>query len=199
MSYSFHLFDTAIGRCGIAWGANGIVRVMIPERSDAATRARLLAGTPDAVEGAPPPDIAHTIADIVALMRGERPDLAGAALDMAGVADFNADVYAVTRAIKPGSTLTYGEVAARIGQPKAAQAVGRALGANPFPIIVPCHRVLAAGGKANGFSAHGGIATKARMLAIEGAPIDGAPNLFGDLPYAAKPPRPKQPGPTSPR
>ncbi|GGC73356.1 methylated-DNA--[protein]-cysteine S-methyltransferase [Chelatococcus reniformis] len=186
-SAGYHLFDTAIGQCGLAWGAAGLTRVALPEHSEAASRARLLRQHPDIEQQEPPPAVAAVVADIVALLAGEAKDLAHAVLDLAGVPDFNARVYATTRAIRPGETLTYGEVAARIGEPAAAQAVGRALGANPFPIVVPCHRVLARGGKAHGFSAHGGIATKARMLAIEGAPIDGGPNLFGDLPYAAKP------------
>lgn len=169
------LFDTAIGRCGIAWGPRGIVAVQLPERDDAAVRRRLPAGHPDA---APPPGVCDAIAAIQALLRGEDRDLADIVLDLDGVPDFQRRVYEVTRAIPPGRTLTYGEVARRIGMPGAARAVGHALGRNPCAIVVPCHRVLAAGGASGGFSAHGGVVTKWRMLTIEGAPEAPPPTLF---------------------
>ena len=171
----FTLFDTAIGRCGIAWGRGGIVAVQLPEADEAALRARIRRAVPDALESPPPAHIRQAIDEIVALLRGEPRDLAGVVLDMERVPEFNRRVYAVARAIVPGETITYGEIAERIGERGAAQAVGRALGRNPFPIVVPCHRVLAAGGGMGGFSARGGVATKRRMLAIEGA---GAPTLF---------------------
>ena len=113
--------------------------------------------------------------DIIALLAGEPRDLADIPLDMSEVPPFHQRVYAVARAIPPGATFTYGEIAARIGEPGAARAVGQALGRNPFPPIVPCHRVLAAGGRTGGFSARGGVATKMRMLTIEGARLAGAP------------------------
>jgi methylated-DNA-[protein]-cysteine S-methyltransferase len=109
-----------------------------------------------------------------ALLRGEARDLSAIALDMERVPAFHRRVYEAARAIAPGRTLTYGEIAQRIGAPGSARAVGQALGRNPFAIVVPCHRVLAAGGKAGGFSAGGGVSTKLRMLAIEGAPQNGA-------------------------
>ena len=175
----FSLFDTAIGRCAIAWGEHGIYGAQLPEASDRATRARLR--QPAGAQEAPaPPDVQCAIDALVSLLRGERtePDaLALVPLDMEGVPAFNRRVYEVTRAIAPGTTLTYGEVAARIGEPGAARAVGQALGHNPFAPIVPCHRVLAAGSGAGGFSARGGVTTKLRMLLIEGAAF-GAPGLF---------------------
>jgi methylated-DNA-[protein]-cysteine S-methyltransferase len=174
MSSGFTLFNTAIGLCAIAWGPNGVAGVQLPESSERETRARMRRRFPAAVEEAPaPPGVRRAIEGIVALLRGERNDLSTVVLDMSGVPAFHRDVYEVTRSIPPGSTLSYGEVAARAGAPGAARAVGQALGRNPFAIVVPCHRVLAAGGKVGGFSAEGGLTTKRRMLAIEGARIAG--------------------------
>ncbi len=174
----FTLFDTAIGRCGIAWGPCGIVGIQLPERPPAATRARLMHRFPGAGPEAPPAEIQRVMQDIVALLGGETRELTAAALDMRDVPDFDRNVYEAARAIAPGETVTYGELAARIGTPDAARAVGQALGRNPFPIVVPCHRVVAAGGKAGGFSAGGGTATKLRLLVIEGA----SPNRTLPLP-----------------
>ena len=166
-AYGFALFDTAIGRCGVAWSDRGLVGVQLPEAGEAEARARMLQRFPAAAETAPPPKERLAIDGIVALLQGEPRDLSAIALDMEGVAPFHRRVYEVARMIPPGKTLAYGEVAARLGAAGAARAVGQALGHNPFPIVVPCHRVLAAGGKIGGFSAHGGTATKRRMLAIE--------------------------------
>lgn len=163
------VFDTAIGACGIAWSEAGVTEIWLPEASAAAVRAVLRRRCPGAVESTPPPEVQATIDGIVALLAGEPADLSSTVLDLAGVPDFDRQVYAVARTIAPGSTLTYGEVATLVGQPGAAQAVGQALGHNPCPIVVPCHRVLAAGGKPGGFSAPGGVATKLRLLDIESA------------------------------
>jgi methylated-DNA-[protein]-cysteine S-methyltransferase len=171
---SYALFDTAIGRCGIAWGPNGITAVQLPEPDEAAT-IRRLGGDP----ARPPAEVSTAITRIIALLDGgSSDDLSDIVLDPTGVPDFHRQVYVVVRAIPPGETLTYGEVAKRVGQPGSAQAVGQAMGSNPYPIIVPCHRVLGAGGKIGGFSAGGGSATKARMLAIEDAAPNGQPSLF---------------------
>ena len=186
--HGFTLFDTAVGRCGLAWGARGIVGVQLPEAHEPATRARLLRRFPDAREAPPPPAVRRALAGIAALLRGEASDLSTVALDMDGVPQFHRRVYEVARAIPPGATFSYGEVAARLGAPGSARAVGQALGRNPFAIVVPCHRVLAAGGKVGGFSANGGIATKLRMLSIEAAQANGAVGLFdGDGAYAFDP------------
>jgi methylated-DNA-[protein]-cysteine S-methyltransferase len=163
------LFDTPLGRCGIAWGVRGLVGVQLPEAAGA-ERARLLQRFPDAREMAPPAEVVEAIRGVVALLSGEAPDLDSIALDMGAVAAFDRSVYEVTRRIPRGTTRTYGEIAMDLGGPGAARAVGQALGRNPFPIIVPCHRVLAAAGKPGGFSAYGGVVTKLRLLAIEGAP-----------------------------
>jgi methylated-DNA-[protein]-cysteine S-methyltransferase len=179
----YALFDTAIGRCGIVWSERGIGGVQLPEGSDQATRKRLLRRHPNAHEAAPPEAVRRTIADIVALLAGERRDLGDAVLDWAAVPDFNRRVYDVARAIPPGSTLSYGEVAERLGDRNLARDVAQALGQNPFPIVVPCHRVMAAGGKTGGFSAPGGVRTKLWLLSIERAQ-PGGPTLFAELPLA---------------
>jgi methylated-DNA-[protein]-cysteine S-methyltransferase len=184
---AFSVFDTPIGACGIAWGEGGIAGLQLPEKNEDASRARLLRRYPDAREASPPPDIAEAIRKIVALLSGEATDLSGLRLDMDGVTAFDRRVYDVARNIPPGTTLTYGEIAKRIGEPGAARAVGRSLGANPFPIVVPCHRVLGADGKSGGFSAAGGVETKMRILSIEKARTNDAPALFEDLPLAVRP------------
>lgn len=169
MAEAFALFDTAVGRCAIAWGNRGIVGVQLPERSEGETRARLLRRCGDAREATPSTEAQHAIEGIVALMRGEPRDLSDVVLDVEGVPEFHRRVYEIARQIPAGTTLTYGDVATRLGDAGSARAVGQALGLNPFPIVVPCHRVLAASGKMGGFSANGGVATKRRMLMIEGA------------------------------
>jgi methylated-DNA-[protein]-cysteine S-methyltransferase len=174
----FALFDTAIGWCGIAWSERGVVGVQLPEARELETRSRLLRRFPDAREVMPPPNVGRAIDGIVALLRGEASDLSAVVLDMEGVPLFQRRVYEVARTIPPGATLSYGEIAERLGMPRAAQAVGHALARNPFAIVVPCHRVLAAGGKLGGFSASGGVTTKRRLLSIEGALANGTPTLF---------------------
>ena len=175
---SFTVSDTPVGPCALAWGPRGVVGSQLPERDEAATRARICRRLPDAIESAPPERIRRVVDDVLALLRGERRDLTHAALDMSGVAPFERRVYEITRAIAPGRTLTYGEVARLLGDPGAARAVGQALGRNPFAPIVPCHRVLAAGGRIGGFSARGGAAAKLHLLAIEGARAGDEPDLF---------------------
>jgi methylated-DNA-[protein]-cysteine S-methyltransferase len=168
MSTGFTLFDTTIGRCGIAWGDRGVLGVQLPEADgEARTRARVRRRFTGARELAPPPEVQEAIGRIVDLLRGEASDLSTVALDMGGVPAFNRRVYEVARTIPAGETLTYGEVADRLGDRGAARDVGRALAQNPFALIVPCHRVLAAGGGIGGFSAPGGITTKRRLLMIE--------------------------------
>jgi methylated-DNA-[protein]-cysteine S-methyltransferase len=184
----FAIFDTDIGACGIAWSARGVYAVQLPEASSEATRTRLIKRYPQALEAPPPSAIRHAIEGIVALLAGEARNLRDIVIDDDGTTEFNRRVYAVTRAIPPGQTLTYGEVAERLGDKLLARAVGQALGENPCPIVMPCHRVLAADGKTGGFSAPGGIVTKLKLLTIEGAQ-PGGPTLFDDLPLAAAPGR----------
>ncbi|UUZ68248.1 methylated-DNA--[protein]-cysteine S-methyltransferase [Polaromonas sp. P2-4] len=174
----FTLFDTPIGRCGISWGPGGITGVQLPESSDAGTRARLLRRFPDLPALPPPAEVQAAIDDIVALLSGEARMIEAITLDMRGLSPLQCRVYAIARRIAPGTTVTYGEIAAELGEPGLARAVGQALGANPFAPIVPCHRVLAAGQRSGGFSAGGGVATKLRMLQIEGARFGDEPGLF---------------------
>ncbi len=185
----FALFNTPIGRCGIAWGARGIVGVQLPERHDRAMRDRLSRRFPDACEATPPADIRQAIDSIVALLRGEARELSSITLDMDGIPPFRQAIYTVLRSIPAGATLSYGEIATRLGGGSDARSIGEAMGKNPFPIIVPCHRVVAAGGKVGGFSAIGGVATKLRLINIEGARLGEAPSLFDSLPLAARPSR----------
>jgi methylated-DNA-[protein]-cysteine S-methyltransferase len=174
----FALFDTAIGRSAIAWGEHGIVAVQLPGATESRTRARIMQMFPDAREGSPPAGVEHAVAGIASLLHGEATDLSDISLDMAGLSDFHRRVYAVARTIPAGRTLTYGEIAQRLGDPGAAREVGQALGENPFPIVVPCHRVLAANGRLGGFSAPGGTRTKLKLLRIEGAEAAAQLELF---------------------
>ena len=177
------LFHTAIGVCGIAWASGGIVAVQLPEADEASTRRRLVRELPSSQEVAvPPAQVQAAIQGVQALLGGEARDLREVALDMTRLTPFQRDVYAIARAIAPGQTMTYGEVARALGDPGLARAVGQALGHNPFAPIVPCHRVLAAGARAGGFSAGGGVATKLRMLQIERARFGDAPGLFDGAP-----------------
>ena len=155
-------FDTAIGACAIAWGDAGITSVLLPGTPGLSGAARAPADAPELVRGA--------VTAIVALLDGEQTDLRWVTLDERGIDAFRRSVYAAARQIAPGTTASYGDVARAIGKPDAPRAVGAALGDNPFPIIVPCHRVLSSSGALHGFSAPGGIATKRRMLEIERVP-----------------------------
>ncbi len=184
MHQSFALFETAIGTCGIIWSARGVCGVQLPEKDAAATRARVHRRHPAANESAPTPEVQRAVDGIIALLAGEKRELTDIAIDDEGQTEFNRRVYAIARKILPGATMTYGEIAARLGDKALARAVGQAMGENPTPIIMPCHRVLAAGGKAGGFSASGGIVTKLRLLTIEGAQPNG-PTLFDRLPLEA--------------
>ncbi len=187
---SYTLFPTSIGRCGIAWRGHSIVATQLPERSDAETKARLLARVGNAGACDPPPEITRAIDAIAALLDGNQIDLSFIDIDLGSVPSLNARVYEIAREIPPGRTMTYGDIAMRLEDKSLAQAVGLALARNPWPIIVPCHRVVGTRGKLTGFSAHGGVATKLRILAIEGTAIGQAPELFEELPLAVKPPSP---------
>ena len=172
------LFDTAIGPCGIAWTDSALAAVQLPEATPQATERRLLRHVGEVGLLEPPEFVQAAIGRIQALLEGASDDLADLPLSMEGLPEFHQRVYAVARAIPPGEVLTYGEVARRGGEPGAARAVGQALGHNPFAPVVPCHRVLAAGGRSGGFSAEGGALTKLRLLEIARARLGGAPGLF---------------------
>jgi len=165
---AFALFDTAIGRCAAAWTARGLAAVQLPEADDEAARTRITARVPGAVERRPTGDAKRAVDAIRTHLSGELDPLHHLAIDWSGVPAFHLRTYEALRQVPPGETLGYGELAQRTGSPGAARAVGQAVGRNPVPIVVPCHRVLASGGKDGGFSAFGGVATKKRLLAIEG-------------------------------
>jgi methylated-DNA-[protein]-cysteine S-methyltransferase len=186
MTLGLAFFPTAIGVCGVAWGEHGLVGVQLPEGEESLTRSRLARRFTPAQECAPPADVRRAIEHIAALLRGEPRDLLDVALDLSRIPDFHREVYAIARRIPPGETMTYGEIAGQLGDPSLARAVGQAMGRNPFPIVVPCHRVLGAGPWLGGFSARGGTLTKRRLLVIEGARLDAAaPGLFDDDPAPA--------------
>jgi methylated-DNA-[protein]-cysteine S-methyltransferase len=174
----FTLFDTPIGICGIEWGPRGINGVQLPMGSEEKTRARIRQRHGDIAEAQPPAEVRHAVEGIIELLSGKPNDLSDVVLDLDGVPEFNRGVYEIARGIPPGKTMTYGDIAKRLGGVELSRDVGQALGRNPCPIVVPCHRVLAAGGKPGGFSANGGVATKLKMLAIEGAAVNHTPNLF---------------------
>lgn len=173
------LFETPLGVGGIAWAADGIVGVQLPERDEQNVRGRLKRRFAGAVEVEPPSAVRGVIERMQALLRGENARFDDVELDMRRVPELAQRVYDVARTIPVGQTLTYGDIARRLGDPLLARDVGQALARNPFPIIVPCHRVVAAGGKLGGFSARGGVATKQRLLEIERA------NVSWQLPLAA--------------
>jgi methylated-DNA-[protein]-cysteine S-methyltransferase len=176
--HKFAIFDTAIGRCGIVWGPRGIRGVQLPMGSEDKTRIRIRQVHGDIAETLPSAEVQTAINGIVELLAGKPNDLADVVLDLDGVPEFNRGVYDIARGIPPGKTLTYGDIAKRLGGVELSRDVGQALGHNPCPIVVPCHRVLAAGGKPGGFSANGGVVTKLKMLAIEGAMVNHTPSLF---------------------
>ncbi|MGX7744355.1 methylated-DNA--[protein]-cysteine S-methyltransferase [Rhodopseudomonas parapalustris] len=179
MSEHHHaLFDTTIGRCGIVWGRRGIVAVQLPQPSEAQTLARIAQRHADSFAALPPADVQRAIDGIVALLEGAAIDFADVDLDLAGTSAFQRGVYDIARRIPAGQTLTYGDIARQLGGIELSREVGQALGRNPCPIIVPCHRVLAAGNKPGGFSANGGVVTKLKLLAIEGASVNYTPSLF---------------------
>jgi methylated-DNA-[protein]-cysteine S-methyltransferase len=167
-SQAHHLFDTAIGPCGIAWGEGAVTRLQLPEANRRATEQRLRATGAHSFPGVPPPDIERIIANIQLYLAGQKIDFSTVALDLTGASPFHQMIYHAARAVPWGQTTTYGELAHQIGAPESARAVGQALGRNPIPIIIPCHRILAKGDKLRGFSAYGGIAAKERLLVLEG-------------------------------
>jgi methylated-DNA-[protein]-cysteine S-methyltransferase len=187
--HSFTIFETAIGHCGIVWTARGIAGVDLPAGSAEKTRARLLRRFPDAQDTPPPAEVQKVIADVVALISGEKIDFSHVTLDHAPLPEFSQRVYEIVRKIPIGETLTYGDVAKKLGDVALSREVGQAMGKNPTPIIMPCHRVVAASGKTGGFSAPGGVDTKMKLLSIERRHGNHAPTLFDDdaaFGYAAK-------------
>ncbi len=174
----FAIFDTAIGPCGIVWGERGVTGVQLPMGTEEKTRKRIHQRNGDVPEAEPPAEVRRAIDGMIELLAGKPNDLSDVVLDLDGVPEFNRGVYDIARKIPPGQTVTYGDIARKLGGVELSRDVGQALGRNPFPIVVPCHRVLAAGNKPGGFSANGGVVTKLKMLAIEGAAVNHTPSLF---------------------
>lgn len=172
----YALFATALGQCGIAWGAGGIVQIVLPEPDEATLVARLQA--PGRTPARPPPAVRRAVRAIQQHLGGQLDSLAEIALDLTGLPPFTRRVYEAARLVGPGQTVSYGELARRAGSPRAARAVGQALAHNPLAVVVPCHRVLGQGGKLGGFSAAGGLLTKAQLLAIEGVTLGTEEKLF---------------------
>ncbi|WP_424184613.1 methylated-DNA--[protein]-cysteine S-methyltransferase [Actinokineospora sp. G85] len=173
---AYTMFDTALGPCGLAWTERGLAAVEVPagDSTEAALRRRI----PDPEPTTPPAPVAALIARIQAHLTGTPDAFADVPLDPQNLPEFNRRAYDHIRTVGPGETTTYGAVALALGAPGSAQAVGQAMGRNPYPIVVPCHRVLGANGKVGGFSAGAGAVTKLRILAIEGAAPGGQPSLF---------------------
>ena len=174
----FAIFDSPIGACGVIWGERGITGVQLPMGSEEKTRNRIRQRNGDAAEAVPTVQVQRAIERIIELLAGKPDDLIDLVLDLDGVPEFNRGVYDIARSIPPGKTMTYGDIAKKLGGVELSRDVGQALGRNPCPIVVPCHRVLAAGNKPGGFSANGGVVTKLKMLEIEGAPVNYTPSLF---------------------
>jgi methylated-DNA-[protein]-cysteine S-methyltransferase len=184
---AFHLFDTPLGRCAIVWRRSAVIGCALPEQSDERMRASLQKRFPGSAEQPPSAEASTAAAAVVRLLSSEQEDFSSVEVDLGALAPFERAVLEATFSIPAGETRTYGEIAKAVGAPGASRAVGRALGSNPVPIIVPCHRVLAAGGRSGGFSAPGGSSTKLKMLEIEGAQRGSEPQLFERLPWRAKP------------
>jgi methylated-DNA-[protein]-cysteine S-methyltransferase len=173
----YHLFETKLGFAGIAWSDDGIARFRLPD-PDRLSAARQFNGKTELQS--PPPHIAAVINEAKRYFSGERIDFTPVALDLSHVDPLRRAIYDALRKVAFGETVTYGELAKRAGvnAPQAAQDVGIAMARNPVPLIIPCHRVLAAGGKLGGFSAPGRTETKERMLALEGVFIGNQPRLL---------------------
>lgn len=175
---AFCLFETTLGQCGIAWreGTGAVTFFQFPEATVQKTRARI-ARCCEGEEAAPPPEIGEVIEKVRRHLAGEPHDFLEVTLDLETTGPFRQKVYELTRKILPGQTRTYGELARLCGSPGAARAVGHAMACNPIPLIVPCHRVLAAGSKSGGFSAPGGLSTKEKLLRLEGVVLGGTLRL----------------------
>ena len=187
----YTIFDTGIGRCGIVWSSAGIAGVQLPEAREIETRRRLFQLYPEARELRAPVDVEIAIEGIVALLRGQAADLSDATLDMTDIPAFNQRVYAFARSIPRGETRTYDEVASHLRASGAVHSVAQALARNPFMIIVPCHRVLEAGGYADKISPNGGAISKRRLLSIEGARGAVSAKTLFDVLLPTAPPRPQ--------
>jgi methylated-DNA-[protein]-cysteine S-methyltransferase len=170
------IFETAGGFCGIAWNDRGVTRFQLPTRRAESTERALMRHAPGAKPGEPSPEVAEAVAAVKRYFEGEEIDFSGVALDLEDQDAYFKQIYAAARRVGWGHTTTYGTLAKQLGAgPEAARDVGAAMANNPVPLIIPCHRVLAAGGKVGGFSAPGGSAAKLRMLELEGVRVGPPP------------------------
>ncbi len=186
MSLDYTLFDTPLGTCAVAWSERGIAGLQLPEAGPDETAARLVERTGEAARAKAPRWVAEAIRLVTRHLEGKPQALAGIRLDLGALPPFHRKVCEAARSVEPGRTVTYGELAALAGSPGAARAVGQAMATNRFPVVVPCHRVVAAGGRPGGFSAAGGLTTKERLLALEGVALRPQRSLFGgagELPF----------------
>jgi methylated-DNA-[protein]-cysteine S-methyltransferase len=169
------LFDTPLGPCGVAWNGRGLAAVQLPEKDRATTERKLAAKCASDGRAEPPAWVQSLISDIQSYMAGQPVDFSGVTVDLSGLDDHRRRLYEALREIGFGRTTTYGELARTLGATdwEGARDVGDAMGHNRMPIVIPCHRVLAAGGKLGGFSAYGGVSTKKKLLALEGVHLDG--------------------------
>jgi methylated-DNA-[protein]-cysteine S-methyltransferase len=170
--HHYHVFETAMGFCGIAWRGAGVTRFQLPTKSADAALRLIKRRAPEATPAAPSPEVAAAIDAAKRYFHGEKIDFSAIPLDLDEPNPLFAKIYDALRQVGWGRTTTYGALAAAVGLGRgAARDVGVAMSKNPAPLIVPCHRVLAAGGKIGGFSAPGGADTKTRMLKLEGVKV----------------------------
>jgi methylated-DNA-[protein]-cysteine S-methyltransferase len=180
---SFALFETRLGVMAIVWRGDAVIGLRLPDTDQSETRRRVRARRQGAEERALEGAAAEAAAGVVALAAGEKRDLTVVAVELPEMDEIARGALLAARAIPPGETRTYGEIARGLGDVALARRVGQAMARNPVPVIIPCHRVMGEGGKLTGFSAPGGLDTKLRLLEIEGAL---KPSLFADLPFARK-------------
>ncbi|HNW34735.1 MAG TPA: methylated-DNA--[protein]-cysteine S-methyltransferase [Candidatus Ozemobacteraceae bacterium] len=175
MNYFHALFETPIGRCAIAWSGNGIRALQLPDADDEATLEGLRKHAPGSTARKPSRVIQQAVAFVNDLLAGKGISTSLPRLDLAGQPPFHKEVYETLCSIPNGTTISYGELAAAVGRPRSARIIGRIVGSNPIPLLIPCHRVIGADGSLRGFSAPGGVETKKRILELEGTPMPRRP------------------------
>lgn len=188
MGVAYTVFDTAVGRCAIAWGQNGVLGVQLADVREIETRRRLLRQFPEARELPPPADLQYFIDSIGIALRGQFAELSDIPLDMSDLSPFDCRIYEMVRRIPRGETRTRAEIATQVGSPGIVHSLAQALARNPFALVVPCHRVLESAGRIDGIPTNGGAMTRARLLSLEGALPSRGSTLFDAL-LSVAPPR----------